>query len=194
MTGEDELALRVEPGTLLLSAPSLLDPNFMHTVVLMVQHDDDGAFGLVVNRPTDATLGDLLPEHPALRDATAVVHGGGPVGLDSLQVLHRAPEALHGGVSVAPGVYLGADLADVAALLASGARAADSVRFVLGYSGWGAGQLDLELQTGSWVPRPLDAALVFSEGTPEAIWRRALRGLGDSGAGLASQPPDPTWN
>lgn len=197
MSEESETTLRVRPGTLLLSAPALLDPNFMHTVVLMVQHDDDGAFGLVVNRPTDATLGELLPEHPELGGATATVHGGGPVGLDTLQVLHRAPDALRGGVALGSGVFLGAELEDLAALLATDAgraRATSAVRFVVGYAGWGAGQLDEELRTGSWVPRDLDVGLVFAADPPEVVWRRALRALGDSGLGLASQPPDPKWN
>lgn len=194
MTGADEAHLRLPPGTLLLAAPGLLDPNFMHTVVLLVQHDDDGAFGLVVNRVTDATLGDLLPEHEGLSGATAKVHGGGPVGLDTLQVLHRAPGVLGGGVHLGAGLYLGADLEDVAAHLADGPRPATEVRFVVGYAGWGAGQLDGELQDGSWVPRPLDPALIFSDDPGEVVWRRALRGLGESGVGLASQPPDPNWN
>jgi len=204
---DDETQLRIEPGTLLLSAPSLLDPNFMHTVVLMIQHDDDGAFGLVVNRATEATLGDLLPEHPELGAATARVHGGGPVGLDTLQVLHRAPEALRGGIAVSlaqesqgartisePGLHLGADLEDVAAFLSEETRPERLLRFVVGYAGWGAGQLDAELRAGSWIPRALDLELVFSGEPAETVWRRALRSLGDSGVGLASQPPDPTWN
>ena len=186
--------LIVTPGAFLAAAPNLLDPNFMHTVVLLVQHDEDGAFGLVVNRPTDATLGDLLPEHEELSGATAKVHGGGPVGLDTLQVLHQAPKALGGGVPIGGGLFLGADLDDLAAHLATGSRPPRDVRFVVGYAGWGAGQLDEELRSGSWVPRPLDPSLVFSDEASEAVWRRALRGLGESGAGLASQPPDPSWN
>jgi putative transcriptional regulator len=193
--GQGEAILRIAPGTLLLSAPSLLDPNFMHSVVLMIQHDDDGAYGLVVNRPTDATLGELLPEHPALSTSDARIYGGGPVGLDTLQVLHRTPRVFPGGIAVGRGVFLGASLDDlVQRFEAAGPDAQRELRFVVGYSGWGAGQLDDELRSGSWVPRPLDPELVFSSDAPEVVWRKALRELGESGEGLASQPPDPSWN
>jgi len=189
-----DTTLRIAPGTLLLSAPPLLDPNFMHTVVLLVQHDDDGAYGLVVNRSTDATLGDLLPEHPQLGVSEIKVYGGGPVGLDTLQVLHQAPHALPGGVPIGQGLFLGTGLDELAGFLASEDASGARLRLVVGYSGWGAGQLDAELASGSWIPRSLDLALVFTDDPPEAVWRRALRDLGDSGVGLASQPPDPTWN
>ena len=186
--------LRLAPGTLLLAAPSLLDPNFMHTVVLLVQHDDEGAFGFVVNRVTDATLGDLVPEHPELGESPVKVHGGGPVGLDTLQVLHRTPRRLEGGAPLGAGLFLGVGIDELAAFLAEEREPLRHVRLFVGYSGWGAGQLDDELASGSWIPRTLDPNLVFAEGPSEAVWRRALRGLGESGAGLASQPPDPTWN
>jgi len=188
------ITLRMAPGTLLLAAPSLLDPNFMHTVVLLVQHDDDGAFGFVINRVTDATLGDLLPDHPELGESPLKVHGGGPVGLDTLQVLHRAPRELEGGAPLGAGLFLGVGIDELAGYLAEAREPLRQVRLFVGYSGWGAGQLDDELANGSWIPRALDPKIVFSDGPSEAIWRHALRTMGESGAGLASQPPDPKWN
>ena len=74
---------------MLLSAPALLDPNFMHTVVLMCQHDEEGAFGLVVNRTTQARVGDLFPDHPDLGSLELKVREGGPVARDTLQLIHR---------------------------------------------------------------------------------------------------------
>ena len=187
--------LRVAPGTLLLSSPDMLDPNFMHTVVLMFHHNDEGAFGVVINRPTGATIGDVLPDHASLGCSSIAVHGGGPVGLDSLQILHRAPQVLSGGIQLAGDLHLGAEIDEVGAFIEQkGAEAAGMLRFVVGYAGWGSGQLDAELATGSWVPCAADIDLVFSNAPSEDLWRRALRGLGGAGAGMASLPPDPSWN
>lgn len=193
--------LRVATGSLLASAPNLLDPNFMHTVSLMCEHGEAGAYGLVLNKPSSLTLDRLLPEHPILGSHPLPVFWGGPVGNDTLQVLHRYPDVITGGYEVAEGLMLGGDLDEVAALFETGPieAAMKGVRFVLGYAGWGAGQLESELAGGSWLPLPLDVELLFEGGAggeheQSAVWRKALRALGADGAGLAELPPDIGWN
>ncbi|MEM6570444.1 MAG: YqgE/AlgH family protein [Planctomycetota bacterium] len=192
---------RVEPGTLLLSAPSMQDPNFMHSVVLMCQHDDESAFGLVVNRPAKRTIDELFPEHPVLSDVRLSVRAGGPVGLDTLQVVHRVPVSgpgSHvrdlGGVDLGAGVRIGADLDEVARYARDAEDPDGFVRFVVGYAGWGAGQLESEIQIGSWLPLAATADVVFSKGDSEAVWRDAIGRLGHGGSSLAHHPPDPSWN
>lgn len=174
------------------------DPNFMHTVVLICQHDENGAFGLTVNRPTSAIVSDAFPSHPVLGISGLTLRSGGPVSPDALQFLHRLPlaDADSVGAEVAPDVWLGADLGAVAQYLdGTHEGAADSVvRFVVGYSGWGEGQLDAEMATGSWLPVPATADLVFSPDSGEAVWRAALARIPGGGASLAQLPPDPTWN
>lgn len=184
----------VEPGTLILSAPELRDPNFMHTVVLMIEHADEGAFGLVVNRALDARVRDAFPGHPVLGDVDLRLRGGGPVGLDSLQIVHRLEDPTVGGREIAPGVRVGADLEAVAARLDDPAAMEPFVRFVVGYSGWGAGQLEAEIAEASWIPLPATPELVFADDLDEEVWRRALRRLEGDGPSLASLPPDPSWN
>jgi putative transcriptional regulator len=189
--------LRAGPGTMLLSAPELLDPNFMHTVVLMCQHDEEGAFGLVVNRTAEARVGDLFPDHPDLHSLQLRVREGGPVARDTLQVIHRFSGELAGstsGLDVGDGIRIGADLESLVQQPGAAAALEDDARFVVGYAGWGAGQLDMEIRTGSWLPLATAADLVFAEGEPEAVWRSAIRRLGGGGASLAHVPPDPTWN
>ena len=184
----------VSPGTLLLSMPQLRDPNFMHTVVLICEHGQKGAYGLVVNKQTELTLDQLVPEHPLLGEAELTVYEGGPVGQDTLQILHRAPEHVTSGVEIASGLFLGGDLDSLAKFVDQEPEARDHVRLFLGYSGWGAGQLDGELAIGSWVPAPLELGLLFDCQDQQATWREAMRGSGRDGEGLSHQPPDPTWN
>jgi len=184
----------LSPGTLLLSVPQMLDPNFMHTVVLMVEHSADGAYGLVVNREIGITVKALFPDHARLSDCDFPVHSGGPVGNDQLTFLHRLGEEIPGGHEVAPGLYLGGDPEAMARVLASGADVSHELRLIIGYSGWGEHQLDDELSAGSWVPAPYDSGLVFEAPAQEAAWRQALRGLGKEGEGLSQQPPDVSWN
>jgi putative transcriptional regulator len=188
------MKLRAEPGTLLAASPDMLDPHFMHTVVLIAQHTEEGAYGLVLNRFTGITVDQVFPEHPLLADLTFPVFWGGPVSLDTLQFLHRAPEAVPGGLDLGGGLYLGGDFDALASLLASETDgAAKRVRLLLGYSGWGRKQLEDELALGSWMPAPLVADLAFEE-DQEATWRKALGLLGAVGQELADQPPDVSWN
>lgn len=186
--------LLVAPGLLLAAWPDLLDPNFMHGVVVMCQHSEEGAYGLVVNRDTNLTVSDLLPEHPLLGGSDFPVHLGGPVDHSSMQFLHRVPSVIGGGVELTGTLWLGGELDQMADYVCtSPEEARENVRVFLGYSGWGAGQLELELQSGSWLPAPTDLDAVF--GPPgEGLWRRVVREASPEGESLGSLPPDPDWN
>jgi len=182
-------------GSLLLSVPQMLDPNFMHSVVLVCEHTPEGAFGFVVNQPAQCTIGELVPDHPHLAALRFPVHSGGPVRSEVLQFVHRVPAHIGGGHEIADGLFLGGDVAALAAFAAGNQRRAQrDLRMFLGYSGWGEGQLDVELGTGSWVTLALDPELVFQTDSPETIWRKALRRLGSEGEGLSHLPPDVSWN
>jgi putative transcriptional regulator len=192
-----DMDLKVERGMLLAAGPDLLDPNFMHGVVLMCQHTDEGAYGLIVNRPSELTTHQVLEGHMAFTGTTVPdfpVFIGGPVGLDTLQIVHRVPERVQGGVEIANGFHIGGDLDSVARyLIEDREHAARNLRVTLGYSGWGEGQLEVELATGSWLPAPGDASIVFRENVG-SLWRDVVRSIGNQTEGLAEQPPDPEWN
>ncbi|MSR62224.1 MAG: YqgE/AlgH family protein [Planctomycetes bacterium] len=190
MSGE----LRVEAGTLLAAFPEMLDPNFMHSVVLICQHSDQGAYGVVTNRRTNFTVQELLPEHPLLKDSTFPVFLGGPVDHTTLQFLHVAPEAIPGGLSIDGKLWLGGELDALGEFITQHPRtAASKLRLFLGYSGWGAGQLDEELRAGSWLPAPPAHGAIFGE-PGEDTWRRVVRSIGQAGSGLEQLPPDVSWN
>lgn len=188
------MELRVHTGTLLAAAPSLADPNFMHAVVLMIEHTREGAYGLVVNKRSPFTIGELLPEHPLLVGSTFPVHWGGPVGTDTMQVLHRAPKSIPGGARIGEGLYLGGELDSLARFaVAKPDEAERHVRFILGYSGWGEQQLDHELVSESWLPAPMKVDFLF-ERDQEATWRRVVQTVGGEVRGFEALPPDVSWN
>jgi putative transcriptional regulator len=160
----------------------------------MCEHGDQGARGLVINRPSPVTVDKLMPAHALLARQRNVVHAGGPVGLDTLQFVHRVPERIAGGEELSPGLYLGGDIDDLARFLDErGESATDDVRLILGYAGWSAGQLEVELASGSWIPVSLQTDWVFAD-DPQGIWRRVVRSLGPDAAGLEDFPPDVSWN
>ncbi|MBN1773732.1 MAG: YqgE/AlgH family protein [Deltaproteobacteria bacterium] len=166
--------------SLLISVPQMRDPNFDHTVVLVLEHDEHGSFGLVVNRETRHTLGEFCRsqeiDYRGVRDAKVLY--GGPVGPTQGFVLYGQPHELVGETAgreiVERELWFGADLA----LLEQLAGQRDTpYRLLVGYAGWAPGQLDAELAAGAWLARPVDPALLFRT-PPEEVWPRALGDLG----------------
>jgi putative transcriptional regulator len=162
-------------GKLLIATPALDDPYFAQTVIFMVEADELGAMGLVVNRTVgEATVGDLLAAagiKDAAGDRTIEVHYGGPVE-------PRLGFTLHGSDYADPTTRaIGADFAlspgtEVLSAIGGGGGPARFV-FALGYAGWGPGQLESEIRSGSWYVAPADPDLVFAD-DPATIWRDAL--------------------
>lgn len=186
--------LRTAPGSLIAAAPDLLDPNFMHAVVLMVTHEEPGAMGLIINRPAGVTVDVLLPDHPVLSRQRFPVHQGGPVGRDTMQFVHRAPKRIPGGIELGNGLYLGGELDALAKYLeARPKEALRRVKLLVGYAGWGEDQLESELAGGSWLPAASRPEWIF-EPEPEHVWRAVVRSIGSDAAGLENLPPDPSWN
>jgi putative transcriptional regulator len=180
-------------GRLLVATPSLGDPNFVRTVVLVLDHDENGALGVVVNRPTTVPVGDVLPSWQPFATDPGVLFHGGPVAVDSalgLAVLpgHGASEPL-GWRRVVDGLGL-VDLDVPPEVLA--ADMAD-LRIFAGYSGWGTGQLEAELTEGAWFVVPCQASDAFSL-EPSSLWRTVLRRQGGDLAMVSTYPDDPSLN
>ncbi len=160
------------PGVVLVAAPSLADPNFGATVVLLVDYSPAGAYGVILNRPTDTRASAVLPDLPALSPDADRIWLGGPVRLDSIRVLARSADPAAPGRRVLEGVrHLDAP-AELEALLGS-AAAAGEIRFFAGFAGWGPGQLDAEAGRGDWLPVTADAEVVFT-GAPGTLHERLL--------------------
>ena len=173
-------------GSLLIAAPQLLDPNFRRTVVLVADHGEEGAMGVILNRPSGMTVADAAPDLEPLVGAEAPIFAGGPVQPTSGVVLAEVTEAdepIFGDVVLVPGIGELADVID----------GAGRVRVFAGYAGWGPGQLDDELGREDWIVDPARAADVFSD-DPEALWGRVLERKGGQFALLARMPEDPSLN
>ena len=176
-------------GQLLIAGPGLHDPNFWRTVVLIVEHSEEGALGLVLNRPAEATVAETVPQLEDFLDPDEHVYLGGPVGPASVIVLARFedPEAA-------------AVLAfDDVGVLAAGFSPEDppagvhTGRAFVGHAGWGPGQLDGELQRGDWILEPARLQDAFAP-EPQALWPAVLTRKGGSYALLARMPADPSMN
>jgi putative transcriptional regulator len=167
----------------------------MHTVSVIFAHGEEGAYGLVINKRSSLTIDRLLIDHPVFRELALPVWWGGPVGTNTLQIIHRLPDELPGGQEIADGLHVGGELDDFARLVerVDPRKLGQKARFVLGYAGWGDGQLEMELRCGSWIPLPLNPELVFRD-QQEATWQEAVRSLGERGRDLADLPPDIRWN
>ena len=191
--------LDLAPGVLLVAKPTLGDPNFRRSVVLLCEHNEMGGFGLSLGRPLEEqelSLSDALD----LGDPTVQVRAedfdltlGGPVQPETLHYLHRYPEAVPGATEVTEGVWWGGDFEDVKALLAEGGGDPQHLRFLLGYAGWGAGQLRAELDQGGWILAEATPSLVFPESL-DAFWRQVMRRMGGEYALLSNFPDDPRMN
>ncbi len=165
----------IAPG-LLVSMPDLLDPNFFRSVILMCAHSDEGAFGIKLNHRLDLTTAQVCSEVQIewCGDDTETVFSGGPVEPFRGWLLHDDAIMYSGSQSVGDGVALSASQE---ALEAYGQSPLGAFRLVLGYAGWGPGQLERELDEGSWMVAPFSRALLF-ETTPEALWDTTLRSIG----------------
>jgi len=177
-------------GRLLVATPPLVDPNFDRSVVLLLEHGEDGALGIILNRPTDATLASVLPDWQAHASAPGVIFSGGPVSPEAVIALARGGnDEAAGWVSVLDevgSVDVGGDPNDLGFTL-------DAMRVFAGYAGWAPGQLEAELEANAWFVVTPRASDPFSS-DPEALWRDVLRRQRGRVAMFANYPADATLN
>jgi putative transcriptional regulator len=162
---------------LLLSMPQLLDPNFARSVVLLCEHAAEGAFGLIVNRASETSAASaVLLDPPLLQPNDVPLLIGGPVEPQRGWILSAHPPEGVDSRAVAPGIYLSASPLFLRRVLSSTPRV-PRTHVLAGYAGWGAGQLDEELEQSAWLIVPVELDLVFD--VPRAlVWETAIRRLG----------------
>ena len=176
-------------GQLLLASPSLRDPNFARTVVLIGVHNDDGAMGVILNRRSAVTISEAVPQLEEAVDGSDAVYVGGPVQPSSVVCLAEFTEPSLAELLVFGRIGFPAPAAALSSLADATARR----RVFAGYAGWGEGQLDAEIEQGDWIadaPQPED---VFTE-EPDQLWSEVLTRKGGSYALIARMPADPSLN
>jgi putative transcriptional regulator len=183
---------KLEPavGRLLISEPFLEDPNFKRTVVLLCDHNEEGSFGFVLNRALDLRVGDFMDDVP---DTDAIVSFGGPVQNDGLFYIHTLGERIPNSIPVMNGLFMGGDFESLRELLNTGEADRTNVRFFVGYSGWGSGQLEGEMEANSWIVAKSDVPTIMKADSEEA-WGDILRSMGKRYSVLANFPDDPSLN
>jgi putative transcriptional regulator len=176
-------------GKLLIAEPFMGDKNFDRSVVLLCEHNDRGTFGLVLNQSTNLTLGDVLEN----MYSEMPLFLGGPVEQNTLHFIHRLGQKIDGSIQVGEGIYWSGNFEEVRRLLNLGVIQATDIRLFIGYSGWGAGQLDKEMKQNTWIVTKTTAETLFETPTKE-LWRAILKEMGGDYKVLSNYPVDPRLN
>jgi putative transcriptional regulator len=175
-------------GQLLVAGPTLIDPSFRRTVVLVGDHGKEGAMGVVLNRPSETDVDEAVPPLTDLAGVDALVYVGGPVQPQAVVVLgefeepERVGALVLGSIGFLPGEVDPSEIGEIS-----------RARVFAGYAGWGPGQLEEELDEGSWIVEPALPDDVFTE-SPEQLWSDVLRRKGGPFSVLALMPDDPRLN
>ena len=166
------------------------DYYFGRAVVLLAEHNEEGSFGVIMNKPVTATFNEVLKDFPKF---DAPMYLGGPVETDSLFYIHTLGEQLEGAAKILDGLFWGGDIEALKEMILLKKVEPKDIRFFIGYSGWGAEQLDTELKRNSWVITRSSRKRLLSL-DPDVMWERLLSKMGDNYKYWNKFPIDPTLN
>jgi putative transcriptional regulator len=182
----------LQAGRLLLATPFLNDANFVRSVILICEHEDQGSIGFVINKPSILNLGDLVKELNFLKCEVFV---GGPVEQNTLHFIYFGSQQLiPDSKPLADDIWWGGDFSTLVHHLKSHVLDVDQVRFFLGYSGWDQGQLEAELAEDTWVVYSEAPTSTIFESSSDQIWRLLMKGMGGEFEIQANYPIDPRLN
>lgn len=183
---------RLEPkkGRFLISDPFLPDPYFKRSVVLLVDHNEEGSLGFILNKPLDISLNDTELK---ISGADHPMFFGGPVQSTDLFYIHFKGDMIRNSTSVKDGLYWGGEFRAVEAMLKTGDMTKKDIRFFIGYSGWEAKQLQEEIRKDSWLVVELDLSIIF-EYNSESLWKNILKMMDEKISILSTFPEDPNMN
>jgi putative transcriptional regulator len=164
----------IQQGVLLVASPSLSDPNFHQTVLLIIEHGQGGTVGVILNRPTNVLLSEALPDYTVLKRTNHRLFAGGPVEQTRLVLLFRLTQVLPDTRQIVDGIYVGTPR--VLERIMTHPNPADTFRAFTGFAGWAPGQLEHEMLEGAWGVLPSDAFSIFDK-EPATLWPDSISRL-----------------
>ena len=177
-------------GRLLLSEPLMNDFYFGRSVVLLAEHNDEGTFGVVLNKPIQQKFNDVVKDFP---DFDGKLFIGGPVETNSLFFIHTVGDIVEGAFEIGSGIYWGGDIEIIKEMILLKTIKPNDIRFSIGYSGWSPEQLAGELKRNSWlVSNNLNKDILKTK--PDNLWKHLLKPLGDKYKYWPKFPSDPGLN
>jgi putative transcriptional regulator len=177
-------------GDFLISYPYLEDDYFYRSVICLMEHNDEGSFGLIINRKMPYKIGDA---YPLLSHLENYLYMGGPVETNSLFFIHPYKD-LKDTISLGNDLYWNGDILELKDMLELEFARPEEIRFFLGYSGWGVNQLMEEMEEKSWLIGPQNNDLIFDDNDGDITWRLAVESLGDEFKSIAHAPFNPNLN
>jgi len=181
---------KLTKGKLLIAEPAILnDASFNRSVILLSEHNEEGSIGFILNKPSDFTLHDLIPEI----ESDLIIYNGGPVSQENLYFVHRVPDLIPDSIKIAEGIYWGGNFDKVQHLLEQGLLKKIDIRFFLGYSGWSKDQLQSELDTTSWVVIDNTYTNIFDI-SDDSVWKENLLNFGGEYRLWANAPENISLN
>jgi len=177
-------------GKILISEPLLGDNYFKRSVVLLAEHNEDGSFGIIMNKPIDNKFNDIVTDFP---DFDGQLFLGGPVSNSNLFFIHTLGDLVENSMKIMDGLYWGGDIESVRELMLMKQVDTSQIRFCVGYSGWGSLQLEEELERNSWLISGMKADTLMNT-DPDRLWELALRKLDDEYSYWENFPTDPGLN
>ena len=177
-------------GKILISEPFLRDATFGRSVVLLIDHTEEGSMGLIINKQLPIFVNDIIKEFKYIENIP--LYKGGPIATDTLFYLHTLAD-IPGAIPISKGLYLNGDFDEIKKYILQGNKVVRYIRFFLGYSGWESEQLSTELKENTWLVSKEENAYLMNGDTKD-MWKQALEKLGSKYETWSRFPQVPTFN
>lgn len=182
---------KLKKGSLLIAEPSIIgDLSFSRSVILLADHNKDGAVGFIINKPLKYTIQDLIPEIKA----NFKIYNGGSVEQDNLFFIHNIPDLIPNSIEIANGIYWGGEYETTKELINNGEISKENIRFFLGYTGWGEDQLETEMGSNSWIVTKNNYENKIISKSATSFWKKQIMELGGDYLIWFNAPENPHLN